>query len=792
MVEEDDGAYQKFMALLWRCSGCGMGLGQPKTSLEQLPKPVADAYKLGRVTTRGTKSNRQAQLEPLSDVPGGLRAAVGLGAVGLCRSSANSPSLATKTNQTRPDQNNCFHICILCHTPRLNIVPLLHFIAPSHIYHSTTPPCPAGCSVAAMYSFLSSISDRMAKDTSQRPAYPATKSTVYISSDDQLPCVPPLKPDLHDLNDCLAVLAEAFPDVQVEVFREMLDSFSGESRLALVANVLLKDRALWVKGRWRQPPKEDETLVVLPTSETYRSEEYKKAAVMLAAREFKGLSVTAIKSALADVNYNYLAGRQTLDELQHQTWRFSISMLFAKRKPWEIGDLARHPLVVWRPGPDGDDIPTIRSTGNAELDRELYDALIAPQKKAAQERQRDRDREVAITINQQEAEKYNSTYECGCCYCPVAFEEVTYCHLNEHIICFRCVQHVLKEAIFGQAWLNSINPNKGTLKCVSVEGHGKCQGHISSDDLHRAMMADKRGAEALHQLEVRLAHHHLREAKVPLIHCPFCDYAEVNEIYSAPGDYQMTFKSSGFGNIGVIILCVITLVCHLPILITMFFLSTFGTILARHWDNIPQYWQQAIARRYRSKRSNRFECRNPECGRPSCLACHKVWRDIHICNESGLLALRTQVEQAMSMAIKRICPNCNTAFIKNSGCNKLTCPCGFKMCYVCRENITENGYRHYCDHFRPTGDGRPCRTCKKCNLWENEDEEAVLAKAKETAEKQWRDQEVATLSKEGKQYELTGFEPEVKLYRSPWEMFKVWNYPKRRDVYDFVLNTFFD
>ena len=68
----------------------------------------------------------------------------------------------------------------------------------------------------------------------------------------------------------------------------------------------------------------------------------------------------------------------------------------------------------------------------------------------------------------------------------------------------------------------------------------------------------------------------------------------------------------------------------------------------------------------------------------------------------------------------------------------------------------------------------------------------MLAKAKETAEKQWREQEVADLSKEGKQYELTGFEPEVKIYRTSWEMFKIWNYPKRRGIYDSVLNTLFD
>lgn len=89
------------------------------------------------------------------------------------------------------------------------------------------------------------------------------------------------------------------------------------------------------------------------------------------------------------------------------------------------------------------------------------------------------------------------------------------------------------------------------------------------------------------------------------------------------------------------------------------------------------------------------------------------------------------------MAIKRTCPRCNTSFVKSSGCNKLTCICGYQMCYVCRKDIGNGeGYRHFCEHFRPTG-GRGCGQCNKCDLYRCEDEEVVVRKAKEEAERRW-------------------------------------------------------
>ena len=58
--------------------------------------------------------------------------------------------------------------------------------------------------------------------------------TLYITNESQLQPQTPLLNEIIDLNSSLEILAGVFPDVQIEVFREMLYSFSEESRLAVV------------------------------------------------------------------------------------------------------------------------------------------------------------------------------------------------------------------------------------------------------------------------------------------------------------------------------------------------------------------------------------------------------------------------------------------------------------------------------------------------------------------------------------------------------------------------------
>ncbi|KAH6691674.1 hypothetical protein F5X68DRAFT_67101 [Plectosphaerella plurivora] len=618
-----------------------------------------------------------------------------------------------------------------------------------------------------------------------RPAPPSSEvpEANYIHDDTQIRPPTAEAPDLRDLNNSLEALAAVFPDIQVEVFREMLANFDAESRLFVVADALLKNRVNWVKGRWRladnrreaerlrqvaardaEAAKAQEVPRTIPPRDAFRSAQYVAAVKALAWHEFRGLPRSTIHAVLAEHNYAYLDARRTLVSLSAKSWRFTFSTFFSsRRRPVDAPDTEpeNHPLVIWRSPSHGHghaaSAPSLRATGCSELDREMYDALVRPLLARARDNQETADRAVAVSLHTEEAERMSALYECCCCFADATFEEFTQCNGPDgHLICFRCVRHAVNEAVFGQGWQSSINPTSGSLRCLAVDGGG-CGSHVAADHLRRAMLAETKGNEILRRLDQRLSEHALLAAGLPLVRCPFCSYAEVDDIYLPRRDAALRLRLDSL--INLVLLVVFT--CTVPFLLPLLLLSTLlalilGTQLLLR-GGLSAEWSRAIHRRRRRRRGPKFTCLEPSCARASCLSCQKSWTDIHVCNESSLVALRTQVEQAMSLAIKRVCPRCATSFVKNSGCNKLTCPCGYKMCYVCRKDIGEEGYRHYCDHFRPDGDPRPCRECDRCNLWETEDTEAVLRAAREDAERRWTETEKRELGGSEREFLATGF-----------------------------------
>ncbi|EGZ73949.1 hypothetical protein NEUTE2DRAFT_128294 [Neurospora tetrasperma FGSC 2509] len=622
----------------------------------------------------------------------------------------------------------------------------------------------------------------------------------FISDEAHLLPLPPDAPDLHELNASLDALSAVFPDIQIDVFREMLSSFDGESRLALVANALIQNKVTWVKGRWRAAEEMPRNVpataepVSVPSRHKFRSKEYRSAVEKLAWQEFKGLSRSTITAVLAENNYWYPDARPTLVSLSSKSWRFAISSLFLRRKSVSGTEAATHPLVIWKSSGKGSIVPCIKTTGNAELDKELYEALILPILKQARQEREDKDHSLAAELNTKEAEALESMFECSCCFTEATFEEIVSCNVDGHTICFRCVHHTLSEAVFGQGWQSTINTETGTLRCPAVEGSG-CKGCISQEQMHRAMLEFKKGAGIMHKFEQRLAEHSLVVSGLPLVRCPFCSYAEVNEIYEPPNPLPHHSLRKNAFQLMFTVLCI----GFIPFILPLVLIIGIITVLLSYKQDIviplSQEYHAARQRLQRRRRGSKFTCRNPECQRNSCLSCSKEWVDIHVCNESSLVALRTQVEQAMSMAVKRVCPRCNTSFVKTAGCNKLTCPCGYKMCYVCRKDIggdgdgPDVGYRHFCDHFRPEGDGRKCDKCTKCNLWEAENTELVLKQAKEEAERKWFETENRELTGAEKVFLETGMaiDPNAAARMDKMYAHGSWRVPTLAELFDFIL-----
>jgi len=134
-----------------------------------------------------------------------------------------------------------------------------------------------------------------------------------------------------------------------------------------------------------------------------------------------------------------------------------------------------------------------------------------------------------------------------------------------------------------------------------------------------------------------------------------------------------------------------------------------------------------------------IECQNPDCMKATCIQCNGDWADhcgipCHEFESKDEESLRVKAEEKMTAALLRVCHKCKTPLLKEEGCNKLTCRCGAKMCYICRTPIKD--YSHFCNH--PRSPGRGCNKCKSCSLWSNpkEDDERAMEEIRVAAEKE--------------------------------------------------------
>lgn len=138
-----------------------------------------------------------------------------------------------------------------------------------------------------------------------------------------------------------------------------------------------------------------------------------------------------------------------------------------------------------------------------------------------------------------------------------------------------------------------------------------------------------------------------------------------------------------------------------------------------------------------------FKCLNPECMKDSCRYCKEANHVPLRCEEvekQHQKDTRVFLENKMTEAIVRVCWKCGKRFIKDDGCNKMVCPCGAMMCYICKKGI--RGYDHF-DSNHPPKDPR------KCPLWSN----SVITHAEEVRA------EVLRLQEE--------LDPSVTLFHNP-------------------------
>ncbi|KAM0755017.1 hypothetical protein T439DRAFT_322072 [Meredithblackwellia eburnea MCA 4105] len=98
-----------------------------------------------------------------------------------------------------------------------------------------------------------------------------------------------------------------------------------------------------------------------------------------------------------------------------------------------------------------------------------------------------------------------------------------------------------------------------------------------------------------------------------------------------------------------------------------------------------------------NKEEKLFNCQKEDCLKVSCLQCKRESHLPKSCAEvdaDNKIDIIHRIEEAMSEALIRKCPKCSEPYVKEDGCNKITCPkCGTLSCYICRDII--RGYEHF-------------------------------------------------------------------------------------------------
>ncbi|EME43864.1 hypothetical protein DOTSEDRAFT_102777, partial [Dothistroma septosporum NZE10] len=561
-------------------------------------------------------------------------------------------------------------------------------------------------------------------------------------------------PDLSDLNHALEVLVEVFPDVQVEVFREMLVGVSESSRLEVVTELLVKERGLdarkegkrWIRGRVRvrkgSEGKGERKVRVgeVGDEERFRSDEYKNAVKQVFYQEFRNLSHSTIRGVLAEQNFSYTLARSVLQQVASRSWRFSLGSLWSRKAAGLGAD--GHAFIFWSNEGDGlQAMPAVRKTGSAELDHELYELFVEPVLWKQRQERMLADYGVACDINEKEAELAEAWFDCECCFGSVPFEQIASCNENCHFLCLDCVRRTVNEAMYGQGWSRTVDLERASVQCFAPSSQD-CHGSISGNHVRLSLTQGTNNEDAWHDFQARITAETLLRTGLSLQRCPFCSYAEVDEPPKARmrrpmaiWHHTMTKSPPAFQIMLLSFLTALTLLT-IPIICAaiILWLLTKTVPPLRHAINI------SLHRVHKSRRTHRFTCLNPSCMTTSCTRCLAPWSDPHTCFDTEATSLRTALESSATLAIKRTCPKCLLSFVKSSGCNKLVCNCGYTMCYICRQEITtREGYGHFCQHFRPSG-GR-CGECERCDLYGDEDEEAAIRRAAEVAEREWRERE---------------------------------------------------
>ena len=82
-------------------------------------------------------------------------------------------------------------------------------------------------------------------------------------------------------------------------------------------------------------------------------------------------------------------------------------------------------------------------------------------------------------------------------------------------------------------------------------------------------------------------------------------------------------------------------------------------------------------------------------------------------NQLMKISKKQTIDDKLSEALILTCNKCNVSIVKEHGCNKMECVGGNKMCNICKKDINDEGYRHFCNNHNCN------RKCNKCHTFDD-------------------------------------------------------------------------
>ncbi|TFK66613.1 hypothetical protein BDN72DRAFT_140874 [Pluteus cervinus] len=288
-------------------------------------------------------------------------------------------------------------------------------------------------------------------------------------------------------------------------------------------------------------------------------------------------------------------------------------------------------------------VPPLNRIVEDQLGIDEYDELFEEERLWVTEEQARRDNNVAQQVNEEEYEHAGAKIECGCCFDEFPFDKMIQCP-EAHLFCMSCITQLASTSIVTPMGPAAASSSSGSAVPALVV----CPtiGDTPCNLPFTASELKRALPDTLYQKwERECQRREVDAAEVDgMEECPFCDWR-----------------------------CIMTLA----------------------------FEEEKL-----------FRCGNDDggCGVVSCRKCQKPDHLPKSCDEVSedrILDGRHVIEEAMSQALMRNCPKCKKAFIKENGCNKMTCPhCATISCYVCREVI--QGYEHFSGHGPGQGRGNKC------------------------------------------------------------------------------------